>query len=90
MSEPGFIVASILILLGRFPEVVRSAARRAEPSELCQYLLALSRDVSGWYVAHRVIGEDETLSATRLALVRGAKIVISNGLQLLGIAAGAE
>jgi len=80
----------LLLTLGRFPGVVHSAARRAEPSELAQYVLGLCREMNSWYVDHRVLGQDEALSAARLALVRAVKIVIGNGLGLLGLAAPEE
>ena len=82
--------AGILLALGRYADVLRSAAARAEPSELSQYLLQLSREVNSWLVDHRVLADDETLRAARMTLVRGAKIVIGNGLGILGVAAPRE
>ncbi len=86
--DPGLLedAAGILLLLGRLPAVVRTAAAKAEPSELSQYVLQLCREINSWYVHHRVLSNDPALTASRLALVRGAKIVISNGLRLLGVA----
>lgn len=82
----------VLVAMGRLPDVVRSAAARAEPSELSQYLLALARDVSTWvsHPDHKVLGSAAPLGAARLALVRAAKSVLGNGLRLLGIAAPEE
>src|SRR5690349_8010535 len=77
----------ILIGLARFPDVVRSAAERCEPSELAQYLLALCRELNNWYREQRVLDQDAALTASRLALVRASKVVISNGLRLLGLGA---
>jgi arginyl-tRNA synthetase len=82
--------STVLLLLGRFPSVVRSAAAHAEPSEVGQYLLELCREINSWYVDHRVLGEDPPLTQARLALVRGARIVIHSGLTLLGVAAPEE
>lgn len=82
--------AGLILTLGRFPAVVRSAARRAEPFEVAQYVLGLCREMNSWYVDHRVLGDDAALSAARLTLVRGVKIVIGNGLGLLGLAAPEE
>ncbi|MCC7011378.1 MAG: arginine--tRNA ligase [Planctomycetes bacterium] len=82
----------VLVALGRLPDVVRSAAARAEPSELSQYLLALARDVSTWVSSpdNRVLGSPAGVAAARLALVRAAKLVLGNGLRLLGITAPEE
>ena len=82
--------AEILLALGRFPDVVRTAARRAEPSEIARYVLDLAREINSWYVKNRVLGVEPELSAARLTLVRGAQIVIKNGLALLGVGAPLE
>ncbi len=81
--------ADVLLALGRFPAVVRSAAAHAEPSEVSQYLLGLCRDTSTWvqHKDHKVLGQEPELTAARLALVRAARQVLANGLRLLGIAA---
>lgn len=84
--------APILLALGRFPAVVRSAAEHVEPAELAQYLLALCRDYNSWLAdkSNKVLGESAPVTAARLALVRGVKIVIGNGLRLLGLSAPEE
>jgi arginyl-tRNA synthetase len=82
--------AAILLALGRYPEVLASAARHCEPSELAQYLLALCRSISSWLTEHRVLSEEPALRAARLALVRAARITLENGLTLLGVAAPPE
>ncbi|MCZ6597147.1 MAG: arginine--tRNA ligase [Planctomycetota bacterium] len=80
----------VLLALGRFPAVVRSAAEHAEPSEVSQYLLSLCRETNSWYSAHRVLGQEPGVTAARLGLVSAAKIVIRNGLRLLGVVAPEE
>jgi arginyl-tRNA synthetase len=80
----------LLIRLSQFPEVVRSAAEHAEPSEVTVYLLGLCRELNNWYVQHRVLGQEPALTSARLALVRSSKTVIANGLRLLGLAAPQE
>jgi arginyl-tRNA synthetase len=80
----------LLVALARYPEVVRTAAAKAEPSEVATYLLALGRDVNAWYVQNRVLGQAPEVTAARLALVRASKTVIANGLRLLGPAAPSE
>ena len=82
--------AQLCLLLGRFPQVVESSARSAEPSEISRYVLELCREVNSWYAGHRVLGDDARLSSARLSLVCAVKIVIANGLRLLGMDAPAE
>ncbi|MFT5291201.1 MAG: arginyl-tRNA synthetase [Planctomycetota bacterium] len=76
--------------LGCFPDVLKSAAKAAEPSLISTYVLQLSREMNSWYVDHRVLSEDEALTSARLALVRAAKIALHNGLTLLGVGAPEE
>lgn len=83
LSDAGAVLGRI----GRFPDVVRSAGERAEPSEIAVALLALGRDLNTWYVQARVLGQEPAVTAARLALVRASKMVIGNGLRLLGCAA---
>ena len=82
--------SSVLLRIGRFPDVIRSAARNAEPSELSTWVLGLAREVNGWYAANRVLGQDSGITAARLALVRASQEALAAGLRLIGIAAPTE
>ena len=83
--------APLLLMLGRYPDVLRRAAENAEPSMISQYLLETCRALNAWYVGHRVlVDDDDALRNARLALVAGAKTVLQNGLGLLGVAAPEE
>ncbi len=90
-GEPDWRVLSdavpILLRLGRFPATLRSAAAAAEPSQLATYMLSLCRDTNAWYVQARVLGQEERITAARLALVRACKTVLANGLRILGLRA---
>jgi arginyl-tRNA synthetase len=77
----------VLIALARYPDVVRSAAKNCEPSEVSQYLIQLAHELNNWYVGSRVLGQEPGITASRLALVRVSKSVIGNGLRVLGMAA---
>jgi arginyl-tRNA synthetase len=93
-AEPAFgqlgEAQGVLVALGRFPAVVEAAAREAEPSLVSQYLLGLCRDLNRWYAQSRVLGQAPELTAARLTLVAGGKVVLRNGLRLLGVAAPEE
>jgi len=82
--------AGILGQLGRYPEVLRGAARNAEPSELTTFVLSLARDVNSWVARERVLGQSPEVTAARLALVRAARQVIGNSLAILGVGAPTE
>lgn len=80
----------ILMRLARYPESVRSAAAHCEPSELSTFLIGLAREISSWLTDNRVLGEAPGVCAARLALVHHARIVLANGMELLGLAHPSE
>ena len=76
--------------LATFPEVVANAAEVREPHHIAYYL----REVAGlWnpYLQdgdrHRVLSEDEGLTAARLGLALAIRNVLASGLALLGVGA---
>jgi arginyl-tRNA synthetase len=77
----------LLKKLAVYPEVVAKAARIREPHRVTDYLEELARLAHGWYHKCRVLGEPPATEAARLALARAARIVLGNGLTLLGISA---
>lgn len=89
-AQPDFALledaAPVMVRLAQFPDVVRSGAEHAEPSEVSMYLLGLCRELNTWIAANRVLGQEPALTAARLALVRASKTVLANGLRLLGLA----
>ncbi len=77
--------SELLKQLTRFPEVVAGAARAREPHRITSYLEDLARSAHHWYHHCRVLGEAKPTERARLVLARSARIVLSNGLRLLGL-----
>jgi len=77
--------AELLKQLSRFPEVVVTAARVGEPHRVTGYLEELARSAHHWYHHCRVLGEAPPTERARLVLARAARIVLANGLRLLGL-----
>jgi arginyl-tRNA synthetase len=79
----------LLKKLAAFPEVTAAAAREREPHRVTTYLHELATIVHGWYHHTRAVGapEGEPTERGRLLLARSARIVLANGLRLLGISA---
>lgn len=73
--------------LASFPDLILAAGKSLEPHRLATYLLDTSRLAHLWYHKHHVLGQSEPVMRGRLALARGAQIVLRNGLELLGITA---
>jgi arginyl-tRNA synthetase len=70
-----------------FPDQVTSAAESLEPHRMTTYLHETARLAHLWYHKHHVLGQSADVTEARLALARGAQIVLRNGLSLLGITA---
>ena len=71
--------------LGSFPDMLFVCYHELDPYALMQYLHELAMVFHKFYDQHRVIGEDTNLSSERLALANATKIVLANGLRLLGL-----
>lgn len=72
-------------LLSSFPEVLNQAAEYLEPYRVVDYLRELATRFHKFYSVHRVVSDDPDLSRARLFLVGCTRIVLRNGLALLGI-----
>jgi arginyl-tRNA synthetase len=73
--------------LADFPEEVAMAAKDMAPHRLARYLHEVAGLLHSFYNGHRVIGSDERLSSARLMLVNSTRIVLRNGMRLLGVSA---
>jgi arginyl-tRNA synthetase len=73
--------------LARFPEEVYDAARKYEPHRICTYLMKLAQGFHRFYTEHRIITEDIDQSVTFLTLSDAVRVVMGNGLGLLGVSA---
>ena len=81
----------LLGALGEFPRVVATAAELREPHRVARYLEELAGTFHRFYEACRVLprGDEETtdLHRARLWLVEATRVVLGNGLALLGVTA---
>lgn len=73
-------------LLYRFPEIVERAGAEYAPNYITTYLTELAASFNNFYAHEQVISGDAA-SGYRLAIVEAFKIVMKNGLNILGIAA---
>jgi arginyl-tRNA synthetase len=77
----------LLKKLVQFPETIEKAAREREPHRVTVYLHELATVVHGWYHRTRTLGEPADIEQARLLLARAARVVLANGLAVLGISA---
>jgi arginyl-tRNA synthetase len=83
--------SALLATLGDFPRIVATAAELREPHRIARYLEELASTFHKFYDECRVlpIGDEETtdLHRARLWLVEATRVVVANGLSLLGVSA---
>ena len=73
--------------ISEFPSLIEEIASELEPHRLTYFLIELAGSFHRYYNRHRVISNNRTLSQARLCLSLGVKILIKNGLNLLGLSA---
>ena len=76
---------AILRALSQVPTAVALGAKTLEPYTVLQYLEDLAGLFHSFYNKHRVVSGDAHLTRARLVLVDGVRIVLANGLRLLGV-----
>lgn len=78
----------VLMLLSRFPEIVRKAMDANEPSLITRHTTSLAQAYNKYYFEHRIMEEgDAAGTAARLALTASVRDVIKTGLYLIGVEA---
>ena len=79
--------AALMKALLDFPSLVAGAAEALEPHRVATYLHETAGKVHLWYHKAHVLNEPEPITRARLVLARAARLVLRNGLSLLGITA---
>ncbi len=78
---------ALMTTLSRYPEVIVLAANNRAPQHLVHYLRDLASDLHSYYNAHAFIVDDESIRDARLSLISATRIVVANGLGILGVSA---
>ncbi len=73
--------------IAEFPSLIEEIAHDLGPHRLTYYLPELASSFHSYYNKHRIVTDDRALSQARLFLCLGVKIVLKNGLNLLGVSA---
>jgi len=74
-------------MLYKFPEVILDAAEKYEPSILTRHIVDIAQAFNRFYHDEHISVEDEKEKQAKLALAYSAKVVLKNGLGLLGMSA---
>ena len=70
-----------------FPEKIKKAYQKLDPQIISNYLEELATKFHKYYAKHRIITEEKNITHCRLFLVDSLRIILYNGLAILGIKA---
>ena len=76
---------ALLKQIAQFSEVIKLAARDYDPSYINRYLQELAACFHRFYTACHIRGEEEAVRNARLKLADDTRIVLRNGLKLIGV-----
>lgn len=72
-------------LIARYPDTVQNTLKTHEPITVLTYLFRMTHALSSSYDVLKVLGSEPELMRARLALYSAARIVLDNGMRLLGL-----
>ena len=85
LSDPE--AQAVVRLIDGFPDAVRLAAERNEPSVVTRFSVELAKAFNKFYYERRILDDDPGARAARLRLTRAAKQTIQTALRLIGVEA---
>lgn len=81
---------TLVSTLEKFGEILSDSLEKYEPSILTRYLVEVAKAFNKFYLDNRIIDGETGTSKSRLSLVYATKVVLTEGLSLLGIEAPEE
>lgn len=81
------ISISLIKLLKKFPDVLKTSIDKNEPSHLTRYTLELAKGFNLFYHEFTILDKDLDIRNTRISLVYAIRQVLKNSLNILGIEA---
>lgn len=75
----------LIKLIAKYPDVVRDAGAKYEPSIVTRYVYSLACQFNKFYLEQNILNSADGDKAARLAVVKAVRDIIHNGMSLLGI-----
>ncbi|QEM09686.1 arginine--tRNA ligase [Mucilaginibacter rubeus] len=86
VTELADVERDLIVLLDKYPETVKEAAKSYSPAVIANYVYELAKTYNKFYHEKSILqAEDEDSKQFRLALSASSAKVISKGMKLLGI-----
>ena len=77
----------LVMRLSKFSFYLEKAINELKPSIFAEYLMSVANAFNDFYTDHQVLVDDKKVRMHRLAIVDATRIVLRNGLEVLGIEA---
>ena len=77
--------SEVLKMLAAFPDTVKDAAEKYEPSFVARYAVDLAQRYNKFYIGCKILTAEGDAKKFRLALTKATRTVLSTALALLGI-----
>ena len=78
---------TLMQVLGQYPEVVSTACQALAPHMVANYLKELASALHSYYNDTKFLVDDAQIKLARLSLITATRVVLRNGLSLLGVSA---
>ena len=85
LSDP--FSQDVVRLIEQFPEILKSALNRSEPSMITRFSVDLAQAFNKFYYENKVMVDEPGVRAARLMLTRAVKQLLRQALYLIGIEA---
>lgn len=83
LTEPHAL--NLIRVISQYPDVVANTLKTLEPATVLTYLFKMTHTLSQSYDHLRIVGSEKDLMRARMALYDAARIVLFNGMKLLGL-----
>jgi len=78
---------NLLKTMSTFPTMIENAALELAPHKTIFYLIELASQFHSYYNKHKVLTDNVGLTQARLSLVESLRVVMKNGLDIIGLTA---
>jgi arginyl-tRNA synthetase len=83
LTEPHAV--NLIRVISQYPDVVQNTLKTLEPATVLTYLFKMTHTLSQSYDHLRIVGSERDLMRARMALYDAARVVLYNGMKLLGL-----
>lgn len=79
------VAINLIRVISQYPDVIQNTLKTLEPTTILTYLFKMTHTLSTSYDHLRIVGSERELMKARMALYDAARIVLNNGMRVLGL-----